>query len=281
MGGPLEKLYELTGAASFLPTKRDDSASALTPQEWHVRFLQQASWTRAIRQYLLRRLELGPGKRALEVGCGTGVITTELAALTHASLFGIDLQTSLLSLAKSNDPTTHFCAANAAHLPYFDGFFHTVVCHYFLLWQADATGTLTEMRRVTHPGGWIVALAEPDYGGRIDYPEALADLGLWQTAALQGQGAAPSIGRRLASLFVNAGLEQVESGVMGGQWKGAPAQEELDSEWKMLEADLREIASPSRLKALRNLDQVSWQKGERILYVPTFYALGRVPTEFH
>ncbi len=247
----------------------------LSPAEWHERFLQQASWSRPLRRFLFKRLALTPQKRILEVGIGTGAVAAETTSQTQT--WGIDIHLPSLALAQQKAPGARLAAANGLSLPFASATFEAAFCHYFLLWVSDASHALAEMIRVTRPGGWIFALAEPDYGGRIDYPEALADLGQWQRFALQRQGADPLIGRRLSGLFHNAGLAEIETGLMGGQWKEAPDPATLDMEWQMLEADLGSEVPIARMQALRRLDQVSWQKGERVLFIPTFYAVGRVP----
>ena len=121
----------------------------------------------------------------------------------------------------------------------------------------------------------MLALAEPDYGGRIDYPEELSKIGAWQTAALQRQGADPFMGRRLATLLVGAGLQDVEVGVLGGRWTDPPSSAELALEWKVLQEDLLTSPEAGQLPGLRALDEAAWDRRERVLYVPTFYALGR------
>ena len=100
------------------------------------------------------------------------------------------------------------------------------------------------MRRVTRPGGWVLAMAEPDYGGRIDYPEDLIYLGELQETALRRQGAETRLGRRLSALFHAAGLQEVETGVLGGQWRDAPSLEDLAREWEVLEVDLADKLTP-------------------------------------
>jgi hypothetical protein len=124
----------------------------------------------------------------------------------------------------------------------------------------------------------VLALAEPDYGARIDYPPALEQIGLWQAAALQQQGADPLIGRQLSSIFHAARLSQIETGVLGGQWQGAPSPAEWQSEWAMLTADLScNPAWASELERVKAIDRTAWQSGTRVLFVPTFYALGYAP----
>jgi hypothetical protein len=120
-----------------------------------------------------------------------------------------------------------------------------------------------------------MALGEPDYGGRIDYPEELAFVGQMQTNSLRRQGADPLIGRRLGAYFQQAGLANVIVGCLGGQWQlSASAYDE--TEWNILRHDLAGQISEEELDRLAVLDRQAAQKGERILYVPTFYAMGYV-----
>jgi SAM-dependent methyltransferase len=169
-------------------------------------------------------------------------------------------------------------------LPFRAGQFDLTFCHFLLLWLQDPLAALKEMSRVTQPGGYILALAEPDYGGRIDFPPELEVLGNWQTASLRAQGAHPLIGRRLGWLFRETGLQQVETGVLGAQWQGVPGSSDLESEWTILYSDMEQLLGSkegSRWKAdfnkLKRLDETSWMQGERVLFVPTFYAIGKKP----
>ena len=281
----------------------------MQPEAWHTRFVQQARWTRDLRQYLYARAGISQTRRGalkamriLEVGCGTGAVLrdwtqaddpTQAAlpeALAHLprQIFGLDIDAAHLHLAAQAAAAAHLVQGDAFRLPYADHSFDLVYCHFLLLWLGDPLPALQEMKRLTRPGGAVLALAEPDYGGRIDYPEALACLGEWQQTALRRQGAEPRTGRRLAALFQSAQFADVESGVMGGQWQAltpAPSpdsgrgevDEDWESEWAVLAADLQSSQSPQTLAQLRALDADARRRGERILFVPTFYAWGRVP----
>ena len=70
------------------------------------------------------------------------------------------------------------------------------------------------MVRVTRPGGAVIVAAEPDYGGRIDYPDL--PLREWQLQALAGEGADPRLGRRLRALFALPAVREAEVGIMPG-----------------------------------------------------------------
>jgi ubiquinone/menaquinone biosynthesis C-methylase UbiE len=252
----------------------------LSPLDWHRRFTVQARWTSDLRQYLYPRAGLAHTRRVLEVGCGTGALLEELLRQSEAWVHGLDIDAQRIRLAGSlpSLPGERLCLAQGdAHaLPYPDESFDLALCHFLLLWVADPLHALLEMKRVTRPDGAVLALAEPDYGGRIDHPPELSRLGEWQRDALSRQGADPLMGRKLAGLFHAAGLQNVESGVLGGRWQARLSSEEQASEWEMLEADLEGTVSPEELRRLRVLDEQSWRAGERVLFVPVFYAWGRV-----
>ena len=248
----------------------------LSPADWHARFTRQAAWTRALRAYLFPRAGVTEAARVLEVGCGTGAILAELPGRIPL-VAGLDVNAAHLSLARDNAPRARLTRGDALALPYADSAFEVTLCHFLLLWAAAPLQVLREMRRVTRPGGAVLALAEPDYGGRIDYPQELAALGEWQRQSLRRQGADPLMGRRLAGLFHEAGLQTVETGVLGGQWPGFPDWEERESEWAVLESDLAERSpEPAPWASLKALDRSATERGERVLFVPTFYAWGRV-----
>lgn len=249
----------------------------LTPKDWHARFSQQARWTQDLRDYLYQQMEIEKARRVLEVGCGTGAILADLSASAPLRV-GLDINSEYLSLAMRSSPQANLTQGNAYALPYRDDCFDLTFCHFLLLWVEDPIQILREMIRVTRSGGAVLAMAEPDYGGRIDHPEELSILGQWQLDSLRQQGADPLMGRKLAGLFSGVGLKVVETGALGGQWSGTPDWEAWESEWAVLESDLKDKPSFSeKLGFLKSLDRSAYERGERVLFVPTFYAWGRVP----
>ena len=244
--------------------------------DWHRRFTLQAGWTEQIRQYCLKQLQLDRCQRMLEAGCGTGVISSKLQRAVFTPVVGLDIRHDFLSFARFLNPAGVFIQGDALNLPFATASFDCAVCHYFLLWAREPLAALAEMRRVVQPGGWVVALAEPDYGGRIDYPDSLSALGWKQAAALRAEGADTNAGRKLAGWLAQAGLKEIQVGLLGGQWGRPPSEEERESEYEMIQADLSSSTSPVEVAKLINLDAAAWKKGERILYVPTFYGWGKV-----
>lgn len=247
------------------------------PAFWHARFRQQAAWTLDLRRFLYDQVRLRQAGRVLEVGSGTGVITAELGQLYNGCVVGLDLDLARLAYAHQEDPRPLNTAGDGCQLPFYSASMDITLCHFLLLWVKDPLTVLLEMRRVTRPGGAVLALAEPDYGGRIDFPWPLAELGRLQAEALAAQGSDTASGRKLSGLFHRAGFTGVQTGLLGGQWSRPPAAAARESEWAVLQQDLAGLVPPDELARLLQLDHSAWQSGERVLFVPTFYAFGFVP----
>lgn len=242
--------------------------------DWHERFLQQAAWTRELRTYLFEQAGMSRARRVLEVGCGTGAILADLS--TPAALHALDLDPARLVELLRHAPAAVPVCGDALGLPYPVGVFDVTFCHFLLLWLNNPLKALVEMKRVTRPGGAVLALAEPDYESRVDEPEELAPLGRWQAEALRRQGADPGLGSHLADLFHQAGIRIIETGILraGGRFMRSSA--ERDLEWAVLEADLAGSVPAREISRLKLLDEQAWERGERVLDVPTHFAWGRV-----
>jgi SAM-dependent methyltransferase len=212
------------------------------------------------------------------VGCGTGVITADLRARISAHAFGVDIDPGLARYAARKSPGPCYLAGDGGQLPFRASCFDAVVTHFLLLWVRDPLAILKEAMRVAHPGGWVLCLAEPDHGGRLDHPTVLANLGRLQTHALERQGANPLVGRRLRELLHDAGLTNVTAGVMGGEWEET-AGPDPDLEWETLRADLRGLATEDELGRWREAELEARERGSRVLFVPTFYGYGRKPAD--
>lgn len=229
-----------------------------------------------MRGHLLNRAGLPNAKRVLEVGCGTGAVLGNIAKGPRTSLHGLDIDQAALQTAKRQAPTALLARGDAHKLPYGDRSFDIVFTHFVLLWLAEPAKALAEMRRVTRRGGTVLALAEPDYSQRIDLPARLAELGQMQTEALRAQGADPTIGGRLSSLFSEVGFEKVETGKIGSGDSRIEIKD-WELELEVLRADLAGRVAPEELERMLAEDERAWQIGERVLQVPAYYAWGRVP----
>ena len=105
---------------------------------------------------------LRPGRRVLEVGCGTGIFL-EMAARSGAGIQAFDLSTDLLARARERVgalPNVTLACGNAEEMPYaassFDAVYGSSILHHL-----DLERALGEVHRVLRPGGSIV-FAEPN-----------------------------------------------------------------------------------------------------------------------
>jgi len=243
----------------------------------HSRYLVQATWTNSIREQLFDSLQIYGEHKLLEVGSGTGVISADITRRFQTKTVGIDIDHSAAAFANNIDPESAYLAGDGSNLPFRPATFDMALCHFLLLWVEDPGKILAEMARVTKPGGWILALAEPDYGGRIDFPRELETVGRGQTQALIDQGANPYLGRTLSALFHSAQLTEIRTGLLGGEWQGSPDEDLLESEWETLARDLSHLLHADEIEQFKHIDSNAWKMGTRVLFVPTFYAVGRVP----
>ena len=133
-----------------------------SPEALHQRYLQQASWTAAIRREAFRRFDADRAARILEVGSGTGAITSELRSSSRGAVIGLDRDQHVNEYARRSHPGAACITGLGERLPFPASSFDLVCCHFLLLWVADPLHILTEMLRVTRPGGGVLCLAEPD-----------------------------------------------------------------------------------------------------------------------
>jgi SAM-dependent methyltransferase len=246
----------------------------LTPEEWNRQFERQANWTRVTRSHLYRRASLLRASRALDVGSGTGTVTEEIAARTRGQVFGVDLDPAMVAYAQHRGGRAEYRLGDAHDLPFPAADFDVTACHFLLMWCRDPARAAREMVRVTRPGGAVLACAEPDYGGRIDHPDS--PLGRWQIEGLEREGADPRLGRKLRALFALPAVRRLEVGVIPGVWDLPTLRAESNAEWALWERTLAGVVPADELAQLQAADRAAIEAGERLVFVPVFYALIRV-----
>lgn len=256
-------------------TPNDDQAKALA--RWHQRYLQQTQWTADIRGYLLKKAGSEVNHNVLEVGSGTGALLTCLAQEGDYQLTGIDIDPHSLRFSQDQHIPALLAQADGYRLPFAEHTFGVTLCHYLLLWIEHPRQILQEMRRVTHPRGSVIGLAEPDHPSRIDFPPPLDELGRLQTQALQNQGAHVEVGRRLGQLFHQIGLQDIEVGILGALYSRTTWEQPDEVEWMALQNDLATQITVEKLAEFKAIEQRARLNRERILFIPTFYAIGTVP----
>jgi SAM-dependent methyltransferase len=169
----------------------------------------QAVETAEERLPLYLEVEVKDAHLILDVGCGAGFVTRDLARLTKGTVVGIDGSETLITVAQTtlNEYNNSLLfRGDAEHLPFSDNSFDLVTCNLLLMWADHPQQVVNEMTRVTKPQGKVLASLEPDYGGKIHWPENPKIDPLFSGEAIRKKGGDPYIGRKLRMLFVNAGL---------------------------------------------------------------------------
>jgi len=106
------------------------------------------------------------GLRCLDVGCGPGSLTAELANRVGAdSVSAVDPSEPFVAAVAQRFPGVEVLQATAEDLPFDDDVFDSTLAQLVVHFMADPVAGLREMRRVTKPGG-VVAACVWDMGGR-------------------------------------------------------------------------------------------------------------------
>ncbi len=170
----------------------------------------QALETAEERIPLYLKVGLKDAELVLDVGCGPGMVTRDIAHLTKGKVIAIDDSEDMIKIARDvlkNYKNVEFRVCNAENLPFDDNTFDIVTCNLLLMWADDPQKIVNEMTRVTKLGGTVLATLEPDYGGKLHWPENPRVDPIFAGKAIRARGGDPHIGRKLRFLFVRSGLE--------------------------------------------------------------------------
>jgi len=167
-----------------------------------------------------------PTFKIIDVGCGPGSITADLAELVpQGHVTGVDAVSSVLTQARENAASRgltniEFQHLDANSLPFADNTFDVVFCHQVLQHVGSPVSVLSEMRRVAKIDGFVAA-READYSAFAWYPEPpLIDQ--WRTlyiAVARANGGEPNAGRYLHVWARKAGFKPEEIEATWDCWR--------------------------------------------------------------
>ena len=149
-------------------------------QRWDAESYRRfADFVPALGRPLLALLAPRPGERVLDLGCGDGTLTAEIAA-AGCAVVGIDSAPQMVAAARQRGLDAREMDATALT---FAGEFDAVFSNAVLHWVADIDATLTGVARALKPGGRFVG----EFGGHGN----VAAIRVALAAVLQARGAAP------------------------------------------------------------------------------------------
>lgn len=173
-------------------------------------------WRNADNSAAYALAEMVPGRSLLDVGCGPGTITVDLAhRVAPGAVTALDSSNQALELARSaaeeaGADNVGFVRSDVHDLALADDAFDVVHAHQVLQHVADPVRVLSEMRRVARPGG-VVAVCDSDYSGMYWYPR-LPELDAWMELyqrVARRNGGEPDAGRRMVAWARAAGFEDL------------------------------------------------------------------------
>ncbi|MCX0247145.1 class I SAM-dependent methyltransferase [Streptomyces drozdowiczii] len=189
----------------------------------HESVLRSHRWRTAANSAAYLVGELRPGLDVLDVGCGPGTITADLAALVAPGrVTAVDTTDEILAqaaevAAERGVDNVEFAVADVHALDYPDDSFDVVHAHQVLQHVGDPVQALREMRRVCRPGG-VVAARDSDYAAMTWYPES-PGMDRWADLygrVARGNGGEPDAGRRMLSWARQAGFTDITP--TAGSW---------------------------------------------------------------
>lgn len=172
-------------------------------------------FSRLLSPQMLELAGVHAGQDALDVGCGTGALTSLLVErLGSEHVTGIDPSAAFVDAARERFPGVRIEHGSAESLPFADDAFDVALAQLVVHFMSDPVAGLREMARVTRPGG-VVAACVWDHGG------GTGPLSLYWRAAHDVDPASPDESNlpgarsgHLVELFESAALHDVEGSVV-------------------------------------------------------------------
>ncbi len=166
--------------------------------------------------YVVDRLM--PGTEVLDVGCGPGTITLDIAQrVAPGRVVGVDAAGDAINAAQqaateAGLTTLELAVGDVYAIDHPDDAFDVVHAHQVLQHLADPIAALQEMRRVCRPDG-VVAVRDSIYRAMSWFPADPA-LDRWLAvycAVAEANGGEPDAGSRLRSWALEAGFSGVKA----------------------------------------------------------------------
>jgi SAM-dependent methyltransferase len=249
--------------------------------DWARKLAQQAEESKEYRHGLYEKADLKNRERVLDIGCGTGDVTMDIAGHTDGGVVGIDIDDEKLEIARkyvSSIENLDIMKGDMCELPFDDESFDLVVFNIVLVYVKDQQKAVDEAARVTRKGGMVMATLEPDYEGDLRYPpDPAREIHLkW----MKDMGADLRCGRKLKYLFTTAGLDtevgiDVESDYVYIRDRDRKLKLFRDQKWVMEKILSENGWPPERIEGYLLKQEDLLERGLQFHFPTAFYAIGR------
>lgn len=168
--------------------------------------------------HLIEAAHIDQDDRILDVGCGTGIFARMAAEHAGQSgrVTGLDLNESMLAVARSIDPDIEWRVGDTTKLPFSDHTYDVVASQFVLMFVPDRVVALKEMWRVLTPGGRLVVAVWTE----SDVYSVLAEIAMNQSAEVLADSVTVpfSMGdkQELQSVFDEAGISDINIQTIDG-----------------------------------------------------------------
>jgi ubiquinone/menaquinone biosynthesis C-methylase UbiE len=198
-------------------------------REIYRRYLESKPW---LNQLYSSFLNIKPGQKIVDVGCGPGDFTRQLARLSNqkASILGIDsneksVQAATIDTKKARlSQSVSYKVGDVYNIPLEDDYADLTCCRTLLMHLTEPLKAIKEMARVTKTGGFVVAMERGKMGAFYDPDDeeyskfAERAYEAWVNGIRKLEGKEFKIGEKLPGIFRKAGLSNIKAEVQADAW---------------------------------------------------------------
>lgn len=239
----------------------------------------------------LKYLSLSSNERVLDAGCGAGTVTRAMARDNpNGNVIGVDREPKYIDYAirkaeSEGIKNIEFRIGDVLELPFENDYFDVVWSKHVLQWVGERNQALSEFKRVLKPNGRCVCCNFYGFCA-YHYPvdvDLQNDIELWFEAAANELGFDNLLGRKLPSMFLEAGFVNVEvdfipDRALGGFGGNPEKRWNWEVQWQSASGFSEKVfGSKDRAKLVSERLVERFSRPDVYVFCTLFYVEGRKP----